>query len=400
MSVPAPADYPPGLLDTTMDQLRTLLAVHEEGTALAAARLLGREQSSIQKQLDTMNRKLGEHCGEPLLRKRGRGERVQFTATGEALVRLARGTLDEWREGLDDARRRGGRTLKVGSTRYTLGYLLDAVEQVNGRYLNDGVELKMAHVRSSSMLERLRHRELDLVCGSILTSASAGAAEGEALHGGAGAPGAHGATGTHGPHAADGPYGTYEGYEVTEWRRSWLSVVTNQDAARLPRDGVSVRALATLPLVVSADGLIPDFLRGWFGSDYRRRMRIAAEIDSAHYGFELLASGVLSGSMLVTEGIGEAVAEGRLAEARGLRALPLVEDMGPPQRALVGAFRRRGPEARDPSHPVSLLWDALARRNARERRSAAERAAADGPRGSLVRCSSRTVPDACPLPSA
>ncbi|GAA2617173.1 hypothetical protein GCM10009863_33680 [Streptomyces axinellae] len=39
-----------------------------------------------------MNRKLGEHCGEPLPRKRVRGERVQFAATGEELARLARGT--------------------------------------------------------------------------------------------------------------------------------------------------------------------------------------------------------------------------------------------------------------------------------------------------------------------
>ncbi|WP_347178590.1 LysR family transcriptional regulator [Streptomyces iconiensis] len=325
------------MLDTTMDQLRTLLAVHEEGTALAAARLLGREQSSVQKQIDTLNRKLGEHCGEPLLRKRGRGERVQFTATGEALARLARGTLDEWRGSLDSARRRSGRTLMVGSTRYTLGYLLDAVEQVNDRLARDDVELRIAHVRSGSLLEKLRSRELDLVCGSVLTSASAGAAENEAR---------------------------FEGYEVMEWRRSGLSLVTNEPASQLPGDTAGVRALATMPLVVSADGIIPDFLRGWFGADYRRRMRIAAEIDSAHYGFELLSSGVLYGSMLVTQGIGEAIAEGRLPEARGLRTLRLVEDMGPSLRVLVGAFRRRDPGAGGPGHPVSLVWEALLRRNA------------------------------------
>lgn len=211
MPLPGNGEYPPGLLDVTMDQLRTLLAVHEEGTALGAARLLGREQSSIQKQLDTMNRKLGEHCGEPLLRKRGRGERVQFTGTGEELARLARRTLDQWREGLDDARRRSGRSLKVGSTRYTLGYLLDAVEQVNDRFAREGVELRMAHVRSGTLLEKLRTHELDLACGSVLTSASAGAAENDAR---------------------------FEDYEVMEWRRSGLSLVTNQDDGALPWEGV------------------------------------------------------------------------------------------------------------------------------------------------------------------
>jgi len=359
MPLPSTPDYPSGLLDTTMDQLRTLLAVYEEGTALGAARRLGREQSSIQKQLDTMNRKLGDHCGEPLLRKRGRGERVQFTRTGEELVRLARGTLDGWREGLDSARRRRGRSLRVGSTRYTLGYLLNAVEQVNDRFTREGVELTMAHVRSGTLLDKLRSHELDLVCGSILVSASAGAAETTA--------------------AAEHDV-RLTGYEVMEWRRGGFCLVTNQPDAELPSEGrqggrrVGVRSLPRLPLVVSSDGLIPNVLRGWFGPEYRRRMRIAAEIDSAHYGFELLSSRVLYGSMLVTQGIGEAIAEGRLPEAQGLRTLPLAEDMGTNQRVLVGAFRRSEPENLDPDHPVSLLWDELARQHARIREEERESA--------------------------
>ncbi|MFI0859297.1 LysR family transcriptional regulator [Streptomyces smyrnaeus] len=359
MPLPGTPDYPPGLLDITMDQLRTLLAVYEEGTALGAARRLGREQSSIQKQLDTMNRKLGDHCGEPLLRKRGRGERVHFTRTGEELARLAQGTLDGWREGLDTARRRRGRSLRVGSTRYTLGYLLNAVEQVNDRFTREGVELTMAHVRSGTLLEKLRSHELDLVCGSILVSASAGAAETTAVA------------------EQDA---RFAGYEVMEWRRGGFCLATNQpdgdlvQGSRSDGRGVGVRSLPRLPLVVSTDGLIPDVLRGWFGPEYRRRMRIAAEIDSAHYGFELLSSRVLYGSMLVTQGIGEAIAEGRLPEAQGLRTLPLVDDVGTSQRVLVGAFRRSEPENRDPDHPVSLLWEELARKHAHIR--AEERASA------------------------
>lgn len=46
----------PELLETTFDQLRTLVLVAETGSALSAARVLGREQSSVQKQLDTLNR--------------------------------------------------------------------------------------------------------------------------------------------------------------------------------------------------------------------------------------------------------------------------------------------------------------------------------------------------------
>lgn len=47
-------DCPAEMLDVTLDQLRTLAVVHVTGTAQRAARVLGREQSSVQKQLDTL----------------------------------------------------------------------------------------------------------------------------------------------------------------------------------------------------------------------------------------------------------------------------------------------------------------------------------------------------------
>jgi hypothetical protein len=40
------------MLDVTLDQLRTLAVVHVTGSAQRAARVLGREQSSVQKQLE------------------------------------------------------------------------------------------------------------------------------------------------------------------------------------------------------------------------------------------------------------------------------------------------------------------------------------------------------------
>ena len=46
---------PPEMLDVSLDQLRTLAVVHTTGTAQRAARALGREQSSVQKQLDNLN---------------------------------------------------------------------------------------------------------------------------------------------------------------------------------------------------------------------------------------------------------------------------------------------------------------------------------------------------------
>lgn len=342
MSSPDPAeypDYPSALLDTTMDQLRTLLVVYEEGTALGAARLLGREQSSVQKQLDTMNRNLGALYGEPLVLKRGRGRRVRFTSTGEALVQLARGTLGEWLEVIRSNHHRLARRLSIGSTRYTLGYLLNAVETVNDRFEQDGVELKMSHVRTGDLLDRLRSGELDLACGSVQT------------------------TGVHQDDDA-----RLADFEVLEWRRSGLALVTNLTPAQLPGPRLEVAELPQVPLVVSSRGLISGFLQGWFGPDYRRELNVAAEIDAVHYGFDLLRSGAVRGCMLVTEGIGEAVAQGWLAEGAGLRTAELVDDTAPRSRVLVGVFARRGERAlHGPGHPLSQLWDALARVDSRWR---------------------------------
>ncbi|MEV0369659.1 LysR family transcriptional regulator [Streptomyces sp. NPDC050636] len=329
MALLGPQQYPTELLDTTMDQLRTLIVVRETGTALGAARRLGREQSSVQKQLDTMNRTFAALCGEELVLKQGRGRDALFTATGEAMVDLARRTLGEWSDGVHDARRRLGRTLSVGTTRYTLGFLLDAVERVSEDYERDDVDLKVTHVRTGDLFTKLRAKELDLVCGSVVVTEGE---EAELL-----AP-----------------------YEVMEWRRSGLSLLTNLPPDRLPSTSFRARDLPRLPLVVSG-GLIGRVLKAWYGPEYRQKLSIAAEIEAAHYGFELLRSGVVSGAMLVTRGIGEAAADGRLPEAGGLRTLEIVGDVGPTTEVLVGVFTRRGErDSYGPGHPLSLLWEALA----------------------------------------
>lgn len=325
------------LMDTTMDQLRTLIMVHEAGTALRAARVLGREQSSVQKQLDTMNRNFRELCGEPLVLKQGRGKDVLFTGTGEALVALARGTLGDWLDGIHESRRRLGTTLAVGATRLTLGHLAAAGERVAEEFRRRAIELKVGHVRTRDVLAKLRAQEVDLVCGTVVTR-------------------------------PDGDR-ELEAFEVMEWRRSGVSLLTNLPASGLPGPTVPTSELRTLPLVVSAGGQMAGVLRTWFGAEYRDTLRIAAEIDTVNYGLELLRSGVLRGCMLVTKGVADAAGDPGVAYGRGLRAVELVNDTGPRLEVLLGAFARRGERAHyDAAHPLNLLWNALAEGNARWRR--------------------------------
>ncbi|MFI0775710.1 LysR family transcriptional regulator [Streptomyces sp. NPDC021212] len=333
-------DGPLALMDTTMDQLRTLVVVHETGTALGAARALGREQASVQKQLDTMNRNFSELCGEPLVLKQGRGKNVLFTGTGTALVELARGTLGDWMNGIHSSRRRLGRSLMVGTTRFTLGYLASARERVAEEFRERGIDLRVGHVRTRDVLAKLRTKEIDLVCGSVVTRPADESASRE-----------------------------LDAFDVMEWRRSAVSLVTNLPVDELPGPAVERGELATLPLVVSASGVMAGVLRTWFGADYRETLRIAAEIDNVNYGLELLRSGVVRGCMLVTEGVADAAGDPQAAYARGLRPVELVHDTGPKPEVLLGAFTRRGERAGyDAGHPLNLLWNALELEKERWRR--------------------------------
>jgi DNA-binding transcriptional LysR family regulator len=350
-------DSPLALMDTTMDQLRTLIVVHETGTALGAARALGREQASVQKQLDTMNRNFSELCGEPLVVKQGRGKDVLFTSTGAALVELARGTLGDWLDGIHGSRRRLGRSLMVGTTRFTLGYLADARERVAEEFRERGIDLKVGHVRTRDVLAKLRAKEIDLVCGSVVTQPVIQPVTQPVTQ-----P-------TEGGGSRKETSRELDAFDVMEWRRSAVSLVTNLPEDELPGPAVERGELATLPLVVSASGVMAEVLHTWFGAGYRDTLRIAAEIDNVNYGFELLRSGVLRGCMLVTEGVANAAGDPQAAYARGLRAVGLVNDTGPRLEVLLGAFTRRGERAGYAAgHPLNLLWNALELEKERWRR--------------------------------
>ncbi|MFD7654220.1 LysR family transcriptional regulator [Actinosynnema sp. NPDC059797] len=319
----------PVLLDTTLDQLRTLIAVYETRSALRAARVLGREQSSVQKQVDTLNRNFKQLCGEPLVVKQGRGKDVLITPTGEALVELARRTLSEWLDSIHECRRKLGTTLTVGTTRFMLDSLAKAWHHVAEDFRRRDVELKVVHIRTKDIWTSLESKEVDIVCGSVVTPAGR-------------------STG-------------FDEFDVIEWRRGGLALLTNLPPHRLG-DRVGTGELPGLPLVVPGDGLIAEFLRGWFGPDYRSELDIAAEIDEIQYGMSLLRSGLVEGCMIVTSGLGVVAANGELREGSGLRVVELKNDRKPQLERLVGVFARKEERAKFPAdHPLNLLWAAFQR---------------------------------------
>ncbi|WP_242906185.1 LysR family transcriptional regulator [Actinomadura terrae] len=321
-------DCPSGLLDTTFDQLRTLLVVHSTGSALRAARVLGREQSSVQKQLDTLNRNSQALCGEVLTVRQGRGKDFLFTPTGETTVELARQTIGSWLESIHWSRRRLGRMLTVGTTEFTLPIVSRAWDRVSEEFRQREVEFKVAHVRTKDLWSRLETKQVDLICGSIVSTP-----EGDRR---------------------------LDEYEVIEYARGQALLLTNLSENELPDGPVRTSGLAGVPLVVPPAGLVADLLATWYGPNFRDRLSVVADIDDVHYGLSLLKSGFVRGCMIVTGSIGRGMAGQDDPDAVPLRAIKLRDDMEPRAELMTGAFVRRADlERYDAGHPLNRLWDAV-----------------------------------------
>ncbi|MEU3290487.1 LysR family transcriptional regulator [Streptomyces longwoodensis] len=318
----------PALLDLTWDQMRTLIVVHEAGTALAAAKILGREQSSVQKQLDILNRNFQTLTGEMLVVKQGRGRDFLFTPTGLEVVERAKATFADWLQGIADSRRRLGSTLTVGTTEFTLGFLGRVWERVAPQLLEREVELKVVHVRTRDFWQRLDSNQVDLLCGGLAAEAAAARVAPE--------------------------------YDFLEWHREGLALLTNLPVRELAARTVSVDRLRTLPLIIPSRGVITDFVERWYGSDFRSQLQIAAEIDDIYYGLALLRSRMTYGCMLCARSIGEAAVDGRLPTGEDFRLIDLADDFNPTLQLISGVFARKGErEMYDASHPLNVLWDAF-----------------------------------------
>jgi DNA-binding transcriptional LysR family regulator len=319
---------PGPLLEVTFDQLRTLLAVHEAGSPLQAARLLNREHSSVRKQLDTLNRIFGEICGETLVVKQGRGQDYLFTPTGEAIVAIARDTFASWLAGVTDRRRHLGATITVATTEFTIDFLAQIWPAVQDEFTRREIELNIVHTRTRDFWGQLDAKDVDLVAGSIP--------------------------------ALPEPDPALAAYDIIEWHREDLALVTNLPVRDLPVDAVNQQRLPTVPLLAPTAGLIAEFLRRWYGPDHHRHLKIVAEVDSIYYGLALLRSHLVHGALLATHAAARAALEGRLPGGPDLRLIPLTTDYQPPLQVLAGIFSRAGErQLYADTHPLNLLWNAF-----------------------------------------
>ncbi|MFD0536467.1 hypothetical protein ACFQY7_24765 [Actinomadura luteofluorescens] len=224
--------------------------------------------------------------------------------------------------------RRLGRMLTVGTTEFTLPIVSRAWDRVSEEFRQREVEFKVAHVRTKDLWSRLETRQVDLICGSIVST-------------------------------PEGDLRLQE-YEVIEYARGQALLLTNLPEAELPGTPVRTSRLGRIPLVVPPAGLVADLLATWYGTNFRERLNVVADIDDVHYGLSLLRSGFVRGCMIVTGSIGRGMAAQEDPDAVPLRAIGLHDDLEPKAELMTGAFVRRADlERYDAGHPLNRLWDAV-----------------------------------------
>lgn len=323
----APAALRDHLLPLTLDQLRTLLIVHQTGSALAAARRLGREQSSVQKQLATLNNHFEALTGEALVVKRKRGESFDVTQTGVSVVEWAQECLAQGIKVVRGARQRRGQELTIGTTEFALNYLVRVFSRLGPRLAAVNVQPRLVHVRTRSFFEVLSKGHVDILLGGMV--------------------------------ASPGPASVAEDFDMLEFSRDSLSLLTNLPRTQLPDETViSPTRLSQLPLVLPTSGIILEFVRRWYGEKYGNRLHIAAQIDDIYYGLALLRLHLVTGAMLTITGVGRRVVAGELVpNADTFRQLPLGPGFAPELQLVTGMLVRKGERQRYAAdHPLNIVW--------------------------------------------
>lgn len=271
--------------------------------------------------IDTLNRVFHQVCGEVLVVKQGRGQDYLFTPTGEAVADIAAKSFADWLAGITDRRRKLGATLAVATTEFTVDFLTQVWPDVAEEFTRREIQLNIAHVRTRDFWTQLDAKNVDLVCGSV-----------------AAAPGDD-------PALAD--------YDVIEWHREDLALLTNLSTRELPMAAAAQDRLPEVPPLAPSAGLVAEFLRRWYGPGFQSELTIVAEVDSIYYGLALLRSRLVHGALICARAVAEAAVEGRL--------VPLADDYDPALQLLAGIFARKGErQLYDHTHPLNLLWDAFA----------------------------------------
>ncbi|MFG1814233.1 LysR family transcriptional regulator [Kribbella sp. NPDC049174] len=146
-------------MSTSLDLLRTFLAVHRAGSITAGAEVVGVSQPTVTAQLKTLETALGR----PLFERRARG--VRPTTAGDELARRIAEPIDSL-QGLlrDELDAPVAATVHLGGPADFLCH--QVLPALAGRFA-DGLQVRTAFGLPDDLLDRLLNRSLDVVISSV-----------------------------------------------------------------------------------------------------------------------------------------------------------------------------------------------------------------------------------------
>lgn len=317
------------LLQITLDQLRTLVAVESAGSSRRAAQefLHNRDQSSIEKQLKTLNGHFSDFAGEVLLTKPvKRGGEVTLTPAGHVVANLARSVLNSLDEALDGLRQMNReRPLRLALGTFLLPLLLEIQDELTLQFSRHGLKFskELIHVRSSAVQEILLPKERDQLVDFSLGSFNA---------------------------RSDSDSGIEDELEFLELKRDRLVILTNYvpTASRVRVQDVSG---SEWPLILPRDGVVASFVNQvWRDSG---TLHVVEWCQHVGFALELLSLGAHNAGMLATGTIADKARSGP-----SKTPLHVVELDGCDLHLRIGLFRRKTDAlAYLPRHPRLIFWN-------------------------------------------
>jgi LysR family transcriptional regulator, regulator of abg operon len=142
-------------------QLRTLVAIAEHGTLMAAAHALSLSQPAVTKSIKELETRLGVQ----LLVRSGSG--IRLTPYGEALLRHARtvvGEIERAEQELEEMKSSSVQTIRIGVSLLAASIVVpDAIHAFRARFSN--VQLDVHEYQTTRLIDGLRDGSFDMCIG-------------------------------------------------------------------------------------------------------------------------------------------------------------------------------------------------------------------------------------------
>jgi DNA-binding transcriptional LysR family regulator len=314
------------LLPLTIDQLRTFIAICHERSVRRGGISIGRDQSSVEKQLKKIEDHFRNMSDSGLfLRPSHRGADVHLTEAGERVLGLATSIFDAMLETCSELRKlRHERPIRFAITTFMIAVLNEVQPLAVQEFAKKGIRLsrELIHVRSNNIQTVIaQDRSIDFALGGII------AEEGEAA-------------------AVD------DDLVFHEWRREDLVLLSN---AGIENDVVGMDQIARgeIPMILPRQGVINELVSRQFGGPPFGSLNVVEWCDDVHFALDLLHLQIYEAAMIATDYIAS-----RAMERPGSGHLKLHRLSGCDYRLRVGIFTRRGEiEVYNRNHPIRMFLD-------------------------------------------